>query len=146
MASKLLSPWKKWLGFGKPRPIRNAHARRCAGPGGWGIEPLEDRLVPATQLFDGLEFPDGRHVHHDEQRRDLSSNPVQVGVAPAAGTSVVPLLVLNGGVQYTATDTTGTFTTSGSVGGYAGGQPLNLLDAHEHTFTASGLLGSVIRN
>ena len=71
-----------------------------------------------------------------------STSPIEVGIAPAAGSTFVPLLLLQKGVQFNTTDATGTFTTTGAVSGYTGNTTISLLDNHAHTFEAPALLGS----
>ena len=71
-----------------------------------------------------------------------ATSPVQVGVNPAKGAIFTPLLQLDKGVDFTTTDKTGTFTTTGTVSGLAGSDTLQLLDDQMHTFTAPGLLAT----
>ncbi len=114
---------------------------------GLNLEGLEDRLAPAVQIYGGLEFltTGAFNVSNDVV---TSSSPVEVGVAPASGGTFAPLLLLQSGVQFNSSDSTGTFTTppsgasGGAVSAYAGGTTLPLLDAHSHTFEAPALLGS----
>ena len=138
--------WKRRLGSDEPRTTRSSKHRRRNYR--LQSETLEDRLAPAVQIYGGLEFMTAGSFNISNNV--VSSNsPVQVGVAPAAGGSFTPLLLLQTGVQFTNTDTTGTFTTpypagtsSGAVSAYAGGTTVPLLDAHMHTFEAPALLGS----
>ena len=71
-----------------------------------------------------------------------ANSAVQVGVSPTPGTMFTPVLQLDDGVQFTSTDKTGTFTTTGSVSAVNGDQTMQLLDSQKHTFTAPGLLSS----
>jgi hypothetical protein len=94
---------------------------------------------PTAELFDGLEFY-GTFVTQGSQVS--STGPVAVGLAPQAGAAFVPLLSLNGGVQFTAGDPTGTFRTNGEVDAVVGGAVIPILDAHAHTFDAPDLLAA----
>jgi hypothetical protein len=94
---------------------------------------------PSAEMFDGLEFY-GTFVTQGSQVS--STSPVEVGVAPQGGAAFVPLLTLQGGVQFTAGDPTGTFTTNGEVDATVGGTSVQILDAHAHTFDAPDLLAA----
>lgn len=130
--SKLIKRWKTRWSHKSPAVRRNS----------LGVEALEDRLIPsATQVFAGLEFMTGG-TFTTAGKVVSATGPVQVGVSPTKGATFTPLLQLDNGVQFATGDPTGTFTTTGTVSALAGGQTLQLLDAHKHTFTAPGLLGS----
>src|SRR4051794_21485652 len=104
------------------------------------LEVLEDRVVlSASKVFGGLEFTT-TGTFNTSNHLVTSSSPVQVGVAPAGGGTFTPVLSLDKGARFTDNDATGTFTTTGTVSGIQGTQSLLLLDAHQHTFTAPGLL------
>ncbi len=129
--TKTIKRWKSWWSR-KPQTIR----RRPQ------LEALEDRLIPsATQVFAGLEFMTSG-TFTTATNAVSATGPVQVGVNPAKGAAFTPLLQLDDGVQFNPNDATGTFTTTGTVSALAGKETLQLLDAHKHTFTAPGLLGS----
>lgn len=135
MLASLLRSARRYWSPRRPRPIRRPQHRL-------GFELLEDRVVPATSMtFGGLEFTTTGTLT-DTNHAVTSSNPVQVGVAPAKGASFVPLLQLDDGVSFMDNDPSGTFTTTGTVSGIAGNDTLQLLDAQKHTFTGPGLLGS----
>ncbi len=63
---------------------------------------------------------------------------VQVGLASA---NFKPLVTLDGGIQFIDNNSTGTFTTSGTVTAIVGGQSFQLLDG-SYTFHAPNLLGN----
>jgi len=120
---------------------RRGHLQSVHRP---GIEHLEDRLAPASQLFSGLEFltatPNGTFSVTNNVMSTTS--PVEVGVDPQGGT-FTPLLVLQKGVTFTQGDATGTFTTAGDVQGEAGGSTVDLINAGASplSFQAPALLG-----
>jgi hypothetical protein len=113
------------------RPARNGGRLQC--------EMLEDRLIPsATKMFAGLEFMT-TGAFATNNHAVTSSDPVQVGVAPAKNATFTPVLQLDGGVSFSDNDPSGAFSTNGTVSGIAD-KTLLLLDAHMHNFTAPGLL------
>ena len=138
--------WQRWIGGS--RSARKQRRRQRTQTRRWtrlSLEPLEDRLAPASQIFGGLEFMTtgtGGSFNVGSNNVVSSTGPVAVGVAPPAGGSFTPLLLLQSGVQFTSTDATGTFTTNGAVSAYTGSTTVSLLDAHAHTFTAPGLLST----
>jgi hypothetical protein len=137
--TKLLSPWRKLLGLHRARPIRRERLRPRRR---LMLETLEDRLMPtASQVFAGLEFMTTGTLTMNGNEV-TSTDPVQVGIAPANNGSFTPVLQLDKGVTFMPTDTTGSFTTTGSVSGLAKGMTLQILDDHAHTFIAPGLLAS----
>src|SRR5881227_2196271 len=80
------------------RPIRNKPA--IARP---SFEALEDRIVPATMIFSGLEFStDGSFTTTGHMVS--STDSVQVGLKPKAGATFMPELSLEGGVQFRNND------------------------------------------
>src|SRR5262249_3263000 len=130
------------------RRTRRRHEKRARGfrP---GLEALEDRLTPsASKVFAGLEFMTSG-TFTTNNHLVTATGAVQVGVAPPSGGTFTPVLSLDGGVKFTDNDPAGMFTTTGTVSGVSGGKTtladgrsLLLLDAHQHTFTAPGLLGA----
>ncbi len=145
MISRLFpSCWRKWWSL-TPRTIRRPSApRQASSIHRLRLEVLEDRAVPSattTMVFSGLEFTT-TGTFSDTNHVVTSTSAVQVGVNPAKGATFAPLLQLDNGISYTDNDTTGTFTTNGTVSGLAGGKTLQLLDGQMHTFTAPGLLSS----
>ena len=114
---------------------------------GLNVEGLEDRLAPAVQVFSGLEFMT-TGTFNVSNNVVTTSSPVEVGVAPAAGGTFTPLLLLQSGVEFNSTDSTGTFSTpptggSGAVvSAYAAGTTVSLLDAQALNFEAPALLSS----
>ncbi len=144
MIVKLInSCWLKWW-FRKPQPIRRPV--RPARKQRLHFELLEDRVVPTTgpMTFAGLEFmitsPTGSFEVNGHAV--TSSDPVQVGVAPAKNGTFTPVLQLDDGVSFMSNDATGTFTTDGTVSGIAGSDILQILDMQTHTFKAPALLSS----
>jgi hypothetical protein len=119
----------------RPLPIRRPQRRLQ-------FEALEDRALPAgTNIFAGLEFMTAGTLAVNNHVV-TSSDPVQVGIAPAKGAAFTPLLQLDGGVSFTDNDPAGAFTTNGTVSGIAAGKTVQLLDAQMHTFKAPALLSS----
>jgi hypothetical protein len=103
-------------------------------------ECLEARLTPAAiKVFGGLEFMT-QGAFTSQHHVVTTTSPVEVGVKPAKGAVFTPWLSLDGGVRFRDNDSTGTFSTSCTVSAINGSQTIALLDAHLHTFKASGLL------
>ncbi len=100
-----------------------------------------------SRVFSGLEFMTTGAFDVSNNVVTTSSS-VEVGVAPAAGGTFTPLLLLQSGVEFNSTDTTGTFSTpptGGSdsmVSAYAGGTTVPLLDAQALAFEAPALLST----
>ena len=82
---------------------------------GLNVEGLEDRMAPAVQVFSGLEFMT-TGAFSVNNKVVTSTSPVEVGEAPMLGGTFTPLLLLQSGVQFNSTDSTGTFTTPASGG------------------------------
>ena len=138
----LATLWRSWSRIWWPRRPRTIRRPGRSHGGRLGFEALEDRLAPsATQTFGGLEFMTSGSFTVNGNAV-TSTDAVQVGVAPAKNGTFTPVLQLDDGVSFMSNDTTGTFTTDGTVSGLANNQTLQLLDAHMHTFTAPGLLSS----
>ncbi len=134
--------WQRWIRGSKlSRRQRRRQRMQTQRRPRLSLERLEDRLAPASQIYSGLEFLTAGSFSVSNNVV-TSTSPVEVGVAPPKGGTFTPLLLLQSGVKFTSTDTTGTFTTSGAVSAYAGSKTLPLLDAHAHTFKAPGLLSS----
>jgi uncharacterized repeat protein (TIGR01451 family) len=134
--------WRRWLRGSKlSRQQRRRQRTQAQRRPRLSLERLEDRLAPASQIYSGLEFLTAGSFSVSNNVV-TSTSPVEVGVAPPKGGSFTPLLLLQNGVKFTSTDTTGTFTTSGAVSASTGGKTVPLLDAHAHTFKAPGLLSS----
>jgi hypothetical protein len=134
--------WQRWNRGLKPsHQQRNRQRTLAQRRPRLSLERLEDRLAPASQIYSGLEFLTAGSFNISNHVV-TSTSPVEVGIAPPKGGAFTPLLLLQKGVQFKNTDTTGTFTTSGAVSAYAGGKTIPLLDAHAHTFKAPGLLSS----
>jgi hypothetical protein len=104
-----------------------------------GLEPLEDRVIPAVTMFAGLEFQTaGAFAVHGHTV--TATTPVKVGAKPLHGV-FTPLFQLDRGVRFQNNDRTGRFTTPGTVMAFVGKRAVRILDQHQHTLTAAGLLG-----
>ena len=135
--------WQRCIRGTRPsHMLRRRQRRRTWMRARLFMETLEDRLSLASQMYQGLEFMTADSFRVSSDHVVTSTTPVEVGVEPPAGGDFTHLLLLQNGVQFTSTDTSGTFTTSGAVSAYEDGTTVSLLDAQAHTFTASGLLSS----
>lgn len=109
-----------------------------------GLELLEDRVLPSgnTEIFGGLEFmTTGNGAFAAGTNLVSATTAVEVGVNPGAGT-FHPFLQLDDGVQFNPKDTTGSFTTDGTVSAIVDGIAVPLLNTGSYKFTGPGLLSS----
>ena len=132
-----LWPTRKRNPIRKLRPAASLWHKPC-------LEVLEDRVVPSgnTELFGGLEFiTTGNGVFTAGSNQVTATGAVRVGVNPGAGV-FSPLLQLDDGVQFNPADTTGAFTTNGTVSAIVSGAAAPLLNSANYKFTGPGLLSS----
>ena len=102
MLTDLISSWFQKVWFPRSKPIKRP-IRKQNSPASFRLklEALEDRLVPASTVYGGLEFLTTGTFTTTNQVLTTSS-PVQVGVNPAQGSTFTPLLQLDNGVRFTA--------------------------------------------